>query len=204
MDDIIKIKCPVDGVVMAVRNQPGIESKNVTCPVCKHTYPFTKFKRVNPQPSNEDPNTEYSGNDDKTSFNGEYTGYGDGDKTKFAQQLNTGLGKVTVIGKNISYQLKPGRNIIGRKGKTSSANFQIDTGNERSMSREHIVIDIKKLPAKGYVHYLSLYKEKVHETFIGNERLFYGDCIVLTHGNTIKLPDATLRFEIPDEDLTEF
>ena len=72
------------------------------------------------------------------------------------------------------------------------------------MSREHIVIEIKKVPAKGFVHYLSLYKEKVNKTFVGNEPLVYGDCIILNHGDIIKLPDADLRFEIPNEDDTDY
>ncbi len=72
------------------------------------------------------------------------------------------------------------------------------------MSREHIVIEVKKLPVKGFVHYVSLYKEKVNKTSIGNEPLLYGDCVVLNHGDIIKLPDATLRFEIPDGEETDF
>ena len=53
-------------------------------------------------------------------------------------------------------------------------------------------------------HYLSLYKEKVNKTFVGNEPLVYGDCIILNHGDIIKLPDADLRFEIPNEDDTDY
>lgn len=109
-----------------------------------------------------------------------------------------------MIGNGVSFQLKPGRNIIGRKGQNSDANFQIDTADKRSMSREHIVIEVKKLPVKGFVHYVSLYKEKVNKTSIGNEPLLYGDCVVLNHGDIIKLPDATLRFEIPDGEETDF
>ena len=48
MDEIIQIKCPFDGAILSVKNQPGIETKNVTCPACKHKYPFTQYKRVGP------------------------------------------------------------------------------------------------------------------------------------------------------------
>lgn len=204
MDEIIQIKCPFDGAVLSVKNQPGIETKNVTCPICKHKYPFTQFRRVTSNVNNEDPDTEYPGGDEQTNYDGEHTSYGGEEKTEIGKQPNYTLGKVTVIGSGVSYQLKPGRNVIGRKGQKSDANFQIDTADKRTMSREHIVIEIKKLPIKGFVHYVSLYKEKVNKTYIGNEPLLYGDCIVLNHGDMIKLPDATLRFEIPDGEETDF
>lgn len=204
MDGIIQIKCPFDGALLSVKNQLGIETKNVTCPICKHKYPFTQFKRVTPTSNNDDPDTEYPSGDECTNYDGEYTRYGGEEKTEIGKHPNYTLGKVTVLGKGVSYQLRPGRNIIGRKGQKSEAGFQIDTADKRSMSREHIVIDVKKLPLKGFVHYVSLYKEKVNKTFIGNEPLLYGDCIVLNHGDIIKLPDATLRFEIPDGEETDF
>jgi len=202
MDEIIQIKCPFDGAVLSVKNQPGIETKNVTCPICKHKYPFTQFKRVTQTSINDDPDTEYPGEDEHTNYDGEHTSYGE-EKTEIGKQPNYTLGKVIVVGSGVSYQLRPGRNVIGRKGQKSEAHFQIDTADKRSMSREHIVIEVKKLPLKGFVHYVSLYKEKVNKTSIGNEQLLYGDCIVLNHGDIIKLPDATLRFEIPDGEETD-
>lgn len=198
MDEIIQIKCPFDGAILSVKNQPGIENKNVTCPICKHKYPFSQFKRVNTTSSNEDPDTEYPIGDFSTNYKEE-----EGTTTEMSK-MNFTLGKLKIVGTNISYQLQPGRNIIGRKGQKSVANFQIDTAEKRSMSREHIVIEVKKEPAKGFVHYLSLFKEKVNKTYKGNDMLLYGDCIILNHGDTIKLPDATLLFEIPDDEGTEF
>lgn len=195
MDEIIQIKCPFDGAVLSVKNQPGIETKNVTCPVCRHRYPFTQFKRVAPPVRSNESDTEYPVGEDRTSYEAE-------EKTKIGNRPNYTLGKVTVVDSGLSYQLRPGRNVIGRKGQKSGANFQIDTADKRSMSREHIVIDVKKHPVKGFVHYVSLYKEKVNQTFICNEPLLYGDCIVLNHGDLIKLPDATLRFEISDGEET--
>lgn len=200
MDEIIQIKCPFDGAVLSVKNQPGIESKNVTCPICKHKYPFTQFKRVYQTNSNDDPDTEYpGGEEEKTNY---AYGNNSSEDTDFGQ-MNFTLGKLKILGGSSSYQLKPGRNIIGRRGQKSEANFQIDTGEKRSMSREHIVIDVKKVSGKGFVHYISLFKEKVNKTYIGNEPLIYGDCVVLAHGDVIKLPDANLKFEIPDDEATD-
>lgn len=200
MDEIIQIKCPFDGAILSVKNQPDIETKNVTCPVCKHKYPFTQYKRVVPTVNNEDPDTEYPNNE-------EHTSYAYDDRTEKGTELgkkNLTLGKVKLLSSSISFQLKPGRNVIGRKATKSTADFQIDTGEQRTMSREHIVIEVKKVPAKGFVHYVSLFKEKVNKTYIGKEQIYYGDCIVLNHGDIIELPDASLEFEIPDEEGTEF
>lgn len=199
MDETIQIKCPFDGAILSVKNQPGIEAKNVTCPICKHKYPFTQFKRVVQTANNEDPDTEYPDNDEHTSYAYDK---GSNEDTDFGR-INFTLGRIKLMGTGISYQLKPGRNVIGRKGTKSESDFQIDTAEKRSMSREHIVIEVKKVPTKGFVHYVSLFKEKVNQTFIGNEPLLYGDCIVLNHGDVIKLPDATLKFEIPDEEATD-
>lgn len=200
MDEIIQIKCPFDGAVLSVKNQPGIESKNVTCPICKHKYPFTQFKRVYQTDSNVDSDTEYPGGaEEKTSY---AYGNNSSEDTDFGQ-MNFTLGKIKILGGTGSYQLKPGRNIIGRRGRKSEADFQIDTGEKRSMSREHIVIEVKKVPGKGFVHYLSLFKERVNKTYIGNEPIVYGDCIILAHGDVIKLPDANLKFEIPDDEATD-
>lgn len=196
MNEIIQIKCPFCGAVLSVKNQPGIETKNVTCPICKQKSPFLQFKKVTAAAYNDDPATEYPHKEECTQY-----AYEKEEKTQMGE-MNFTIGKVKVMDSGVSYQLKPGRNVIGRKGSKSGADFQINTGEKRSMSREHIVIEVKKIPAKGYMHYLSLFKERVNQTFIGNEPLLYGDCIVLNHGDLIRLPDATLKFEIPDDEAT--
>lgn len=204
MDEIIKIKCPFDGAVLTIKYVPGIETKSVTCPICKKTYPYTEFKRVSPNVDQSNSATDWKANEEHTQYGGGgHNTYGGEGNTEIGNLPNYTLGKIKDINRGISYQLKPGRNVIGRKGAKSESNFQIDTGDKRSMSREHIVIEVKKVHGKGYVHYLSLYKEKVNSTFIGNEPLTYGDCIVLNHGDLIKLPDANLKFEIPDDEATD-
>lgn len=195
MNEIIQIKCPFDGAVLSVRNQPGIETKNVTCPICKHKFPFAQFKRVKASSDNDEPDTEYPDE--------ESTGHGDDSMTKYDLPKNFILGNVKLMETGMSYQLRLGRNVIGRKASRSEANIQIDTAGKRMMSREHIIIEVKNVPAKGLVHCVSLFKDKINKTFIGNTPLIYGDRIILSHGDIIKLPDATLIFEIPDEEVTE-
>lgn len=174
---------------MSVKNQPGIEKKNVTCPVCGYKGLFTAFERM---VVDEDPPTDYSGKAQKT---------GNKDETDVDLNLNFTLGRIKVMGTGLSFQLKPGKNLIGRKASVSSAQFQIPCSGNR-MSREHLVIEIRKVPGKGFVHYVSLYKEKVNATYIGDTRLEYGDTLVLKHGDVIKLPEADILFEIPDDEAT--
>lgn len=200
MDEIIKIKCPFCGAILSVKNQPGIENKNVTCPVCKKTYLFKEYKRVVQNPSHkEDVDTEYPG----AAKQEEKTVYPNNEKPTVLPDTNYTLGKLKVEGMTTTFQLHLGRNVIGRKSVKSQSDFQIDTAEKRGMSREHLLIEVKKVPGKGFVHYVSLYKERVNKTFVGDELLAYGDVLILHHGDVIKLPDATLKFEIPDDELTD-
>ncbi len=182
MEDLISIGCPVCGSVLKVKNQYGMESKSVTCPVCKTRSPFKDFKKILNVPKNEEPATELG-------------------LTEVSAK-NLTLGKFTVVGLALSYQLTPGKHIIGRKANGSEAHFQIPCSNKR-MSREHLLIEVKKLPNQGFVHYVSLYKEKVNKTYIGSTLLEYGDKIELENHCIIKLPDTDIRFDIPDDDETE-
>lgn len=204
MDDVIQIKCPFDGAVLTVRNQPGIESKNVTCPICRNKYPFTQFRRVSPVADGGDAPTGYPQSYRQEE---EHTSYAAGpvnqEKTRVAS-MNLTIGKLTVRDTGITFRLKAGRNVIGRRSPRSEADFQIDTGERRAMSRDHLVIEVRNVPGRGFVHYLSLFKEKVNNTFIGKEKLEYGDTVVLNQGDIIRLPDADLTFEIDDPESTEF
>ena len=199
MDDIIKIKCPYCGAVLSVKNQAGIESKSVTCPICKQKSPFKDFKKIAEKFKDDGEHTQYPGDDEKTSYQ---TSSDPG--TDIRTGLNFTLGRLTCPLLNKPFQLKPGKNVIGRKATQSMADCQIPTESSKRMSREHLIIDIKKVQGKGFVHYASLCKQKINKTYIGNELLEYGDCVVLNHGDVIKLPDAVVKFEIPDDEGTDF
>lgn len=194
MDDLIQIKCPNDGTILKVRNVPGIETKSVTCPVCRIKTPFTRFTVLTPPPV---PGAApmHSGNRKREAT--EYLYNDEPEKTTF-HQINLSLGHLLDSASGRSYQLKPGRNVIGRKAQQSSADIMLDTSGNMSMSREHMVIDVRNIPSKGFVHYVSLYKEKVNKTYIGNEELQFGDCIILNDGDLIRLPGLDLKFRIPD------
>lgn len=196
MDEIIQIKCPFCGAVLSVKNQPGIETKNVTCPVCKHKYPFIQYKKMNQPPIHKGEHTEYPDSTNRRNRNqDEHTSIS-------IPGINSIIGEITVLETGDHYKLNNGKNVIGRKSSKSTSDIMIDTGDLMTMSREHLVIEVKNIPGKGYVHYASLFKEQVNETFIGNERLFYGDTVVLKNGDCVKLPGFTLKFMLPDYEAT--
>lgn len=196
--ETVKIKCPCCGAILAVKSQSDLEDKSITCPVCKEKNPYKSFKSIitSNNNSNEE-HTQYpphAGNN----VSGE-------EKTKVNIDINNSnytLGKLVLFGTMQTYPLHVGKNIVGRKASASTADIQLSTGENKRMSREHLIIEVKKVPSKGFVHYASLYKQKVNITSINGDKLEYGDCIILKHGDKLELPDVTLRFEIPDEEGT--
>ncbi len=198
MNEIIQIKCPFCGAVLSVKNIPDIDKKNVTCPICKQTNRFVNYKLVTPNTVGA---PKVQGNENfhpKRSFDSNSN-----DATQYGP-MNFTIGKLKLQGSDLTYQLKPGKNEVGRKSKNSSVDFQIDTGDSRRMSRNHLVIEVVKENYKGYVHYVSLSKENVNPTTVNGNPMCYGvDKVILNNGAVIKLPDAELIFIIPDEDATE-
>lgn len=193
--NVIKICCPHCGAQLSVKNQPGIEGKNVTCPICKQKEPFLSYRRINIA---EDPGTDLPGG--YGSNNSDRTQIGDTPHPGSSQPL---LGKLTVVSNGQTYTLHPGRNVIGRKAQASSANFQINTGEGRRMSREHLIIDVQRV-GNIYMHTASLYKERVNDTLVNSEKIMFGDGIILKNGDIIHLPDADVKFCITDGEDTTF
>lgn len=191
----IHIKCPHCGAVLSVKDEPGLNEKSTTCPVCKQKSRIKDFERIavgqqeRTELPTEVPGMKKGNEDPRTSVNmGSFT-----------------LGKLFIQPNGPTYQLHTGRNIIGRKHDMGEhADFEIQTNSKR-MSRLHLVIEVKKIPDKGFVNYVSLYGQKANATFVGNNRLEVGDCLVLNVGDIIQLPDQPdikVRFEIPDGEET--
>lgn len=198
MNEIIQIKCPFCGAVLSVKNIPDIDKKNVTCPICKQTNRFVNYKPVTP---NTDVGKKATGNN---AFNQKRNYENDANDATQYGPMNFTIGRLKLHGSDLVYQLKPGINEIGRMSKNSNVDFQIDTGESRRMSRKHLVVEVVKENHKGFVHYVSLSKENVNPTTVDGNPMCYGvDKVILNNGAIIKLPDAELRFEIPDEEATE-
>lgn len=188
--DVMKIKCPNCGAVLVLKNGTNLEGKKLKCAACKETAPYNLFK---PVVYRQEEHTEYPEE------------YGTPDSSENSDRSNNyTLGQIRILSSDLPvFRLKVGKNVIGRKANVSTADIQIPMGDNKRLSREHLVIEIKKIPERGFVHYASLYKLKSNATFINESLLEYGDCAVLQNGDVIKLPDVSIRFEIPDEDETE-
>lgn len=186
MDEIIKVKCPFCSAQLNVRNVPGIENKNITCPVCGQKSKMSQFQRLSGRPAPQA--------DDTTQLPGMPAA-----RREAPQAERQSPGVLKVLGTGKVYPLKPGRNIVGRASSTPQADVNLETPGEKLLSRQHIVIDIKAVPGKGMIHYVSLYKEKVNNTYVGNDMLEYGDVLVLKPGDVIKLPSISVKLEIPAE-----
>ena len=200
--DILKIRCPYCGAVLSVKNQPGIETKNVTCPICKQKSPFTAFKAVN---MNADPGTDLPNKGHGGNATGSDATQLDPNGAQHTSSKAQGLmiGSLIVVATGQTFNLRPGRNVVGRKAQASSADFQIDTAGGKRMSREHLIVDVARV-GNDFMHTAKLYKERVNDTFINDSRLCYGDTIVLQRGDIIHLPDADVKFDINDSEGTDY
>lgn len=182
--NVVKIKCPNCGGILVVRAKTLSPEMNITCKICNIPSPLKSYMQIEEQP-------QLSNKDDVTQLG--------------VCAKNYVIGQLQLQGSELSpFQLKMGRNVIGREAKSSTADIQIPiqtTGRSR-MSREHLIIDVDKVMGKGIVHHLFLYKANVNETHLNGEKLEVPDRIILKNGDVITLPEAKLIFEIPDEEGT--
>ena len=90
------------------------------------------------------------------------------------------------------FPLQEGVYVIGRKSNTSTATIGVVTA-DKSMSREHIRIEVKKDAKGGYKHYLSDNNSKNH-TLYNNSYLENGEVVVLNDNDEIIIGRTVLRF----------
>jgi len=187
MDDIVKIKCPGCGSILPVRNQPDLEKKSVTCPVCKKKSRIADCQKIKEQ--KEDDATQYrfdSKNNDeeeRTTLNREYT-------VPLGRLVNMQTGSV--------HRLSLGKNTIGRKVAEPLPSVTIaieETQTKNSMSREHAVIEVTRLANGSYRHFLSNWNNK-NATSVNGRPLVEADRIVLSGEEIIKMGQVSVRFEI--------
>ena len=193
-EQIGRIKCPHCGTVLKVKlNFFSGEDKKITCPACKESSMFSQFTQLSSPSRIETPSN--TANYDKTVFN-------HNPAQKNENCLNTDINNraekvafLKVQGTNISHQLIPGKQLVGRQAISSNAQIQINTGESKRLSREHLVIELQKDATDNLKCIASVYKEQQNATFINNDKLEYGDRIILKNGDIVRLPDVSLLFE---------
>lgn len=171
---MISLKCPYCNVGLKVDESKlpdGITA--FKCPKCKQSIPVSLLSQ--PYTSHQYPiNTE----------------------TSLVHPVNTGLGKLVVLAGRLNeeqvFQLREGISVIGRNTAASKADIRIITA-DKSMSREHIRIDVKKNAKGGYKHYLSDNNSKNH-TLYNSNYLKEGEVVILRDNDEIILGSSVLRF----------
>lgn len=110
----------------------------------------------------------------------------------------TVLGRISVVRDQDTpaqtFSLFEGKITIGRKSTSTETTFPIVT-KDRMMSRNHIVIEVRK-DAKGmYKHYLSDNNSK-NRTLYNNNYLETGEIVVLSDNDEIVIGKTNLRFNV--------
>lgn len=169
----VEIICPQCHVRLSVTNSKNEEVKRIKCPNCGKQIDI-RFKR----PVREDGATVLGG----IPTGGE-----------------TQLGPVSVSRKKaylelncVRYNLEIGRNTIGRKAKTSSADVQLDT-TDLYMSRQHAIINVRRLP-DGSIKSDIANDQNKNATLVNGIEIMPNDILVLQDGATIKMGHTTVTF----------
>lgn len=119
----------------------------------------------------------------------------DGD-TVLLQSVKKTTGRLTVLANadtpEQTFPLHEGIAVAGRQSNASNATIRIITA-DRSMSREHIRIEVKKTADGGFKHYLSDNNSKNH-TLYNSSYLEEGEVVVLNDNDEIVIGHTVIRF----------
>ncbi len=170
---MISIKCPYCQVGLKVdEGKLPLGITSFKCPKCRQAIPVSLVLEKKTAP--------------------------DESETVLVHPLKERTGRLTVLPSvdtpEQSFSLQEGVSIIGRKSSASHATFMIETG-DRSMSREHIRIEVKKDAHGGYKHYLSDNNSKNH-TLYNSNYLEAGEVVVLNDNDEIIIGHTVLCFHL--------
>ena len=198
---IKRVKCPKCGVLLDVNNSKNEREKIIRCPKCKAQLKV-KFP---PQQEPIEAPTVYG--TPKTMVDGVATQLGGGlsgatvlggipsGSTQYvtpSQNKTTGTPYLLHEGKK--YSLQEGKNIVGRKAKTSEASVQIETS-DRYMSRQHCNITVSTMPDGSKKVVICNYQNK-NQTIIDGQEISTGDEIRLTDGDSVTMGHTTIIFKL--------
>lgn len=168
MGELIIIKCPKCGKHFALTQEPLNPSVKVRCLACHQYTPYSELRPV------QEPAVEPAEQIEQETI-----------VQQPVPQLPV-LRLLTPLSEE--YQLKLGRNVIGRSAATSQADIQIGTAQMKHISREHAVVDVKE-EMGSYACYFSLFKQTLNDTYVSDKKVSFGDSIRLCHGDRLILPD---------------
>lgn len=195
---IKKIKCPNCGVILAVKNSKDEEEKRISCPKCKAGLKVM-FSKPKPKEELLTAHTVYGPqqpkptpqNDGATQLGGAFVGASNGSTQLAAPQSFVRQAMLVFNGE--SFDLELGENAVGRKANTSHASLQIPT-TDRYMSRQHVLITVRRLP-DGSLKSVLRNDQNKNGTLIDGQTIENGDEILLTNGNRITMGRTTLLYK---------
>lgn len=170
---MIAVRCPFCQVGLKVdegRLPSGITT--FPCPKCKKAIPVSILKAV------------------ADTAPGQYS------ETSLIGSVKTSAGRLTVLPDADTpeqvYPLAEGVSIVGRKSDSSQATIAVHSP-DRSMSRAHVRIEVKKDSKGGYKHFLSDNNSR-NRTLYNSRYLEGGEVVVLKDNDEIILGRTVLRF----------
>lgn len=197
--NLLSIRCLYCGAILKVRSQENIEKMMVECPNCHKRFlvgdGIQNLQEKNNARSSED--TVYNTNKGGASHNTEETTIGPSQV-----KLKGVIGRLVEVATGKSHELKKGVNYIGRKSQNGSATVAIEDPTRR-MSREHAIIEVQAMPDGSYKHFLRNWNNQ-NKTYVGNDVLAPGECVVLQNGLVVKFTSVAVRFELPDDEGTRY
>ena len=119
-----------------------------------------------------------------------------GSETVLLRPVEKRQGRITVLAAFDTpeqvFPLSEGTHIVGRKSSTTEAAIAIETS-DRTMSRNHARIEVKKDRRGNLIHTLSDCQSKNHTLYNGVP-LGAGETVVLKDNDELRLGRTTLRF----------
>lgn len=169
----VEIICPQCLATLSVTNSKDEAIKCISCPNCGKQI-GVRFRR----PVQENGATELGG-------------IPTGGKTQLGP-VSVSRKKVYLELNGVRYNLEIGRNTIGRKAKTSSADVQLDTA-DLFMSRQHAIINVRRLP-DGSIKSDIANDQNKNATLVNGIEIMPNDILVLQDGATITMGHTTVAF----------
>lgn len=179
---IKQINCSSCGITLEVPQRNGEPFRVFHCPNCSHQLRATFG---DPQP--DDYAETIYGGAKSTNLHEKKT---DEASTEYLHVKSMQLGSLRC--ETGVYPLHLGRNLVGRKSKSSNADVQIPV-NDLQMSREHAIIGVTRI-ADGSIKTLIRNAKEHITTIVDGILLESGDEVVLTNGIILMLGQTTMKY----------
>lgn len=175
----IYIVCPECHQQLSFNEVPGYQNMIVECPKCHFKANASVYQ------SGEQARGARGADDVPTQL-------------VFAPRTTLDIGQIRVVSTNEIQWLKAGRNVIGRRAETGTADIKIS--NDMYMSRRHVQIDVVK-KAGGYEHRLVEIGSK-NIIYLNNKPIKRGDILVLKFGDVLTLGRTDIVIESNSDEAT--